>query len=47
MMTKEELVKRYTELYNKMKESRNVKYMRIFGESEKYMLASWPADIPI
>lgn len=37
MMTKEELVKRYTELYNKMKESRNVKYMRIFGESEKYM----------
>lgn len=38
-MTKEELVKRYNELYDKMKESHNVRYMRIFGEAEKYMFA--------
>ena len=36
-MTKEQLIARYNELYEKMKSSRNVKYMQIFGEAEKYM----------
>lgn len=36
-MTKEQLIARYNELYDKMKSSRNVKYMQIFGEAEKYM----------
>lgn len=36
-MEKERMIARYDELYDKMKSSRNVKYMQIFGESEKYM----------
>ena len=37
MMTKEQMIERYEELYNKMKSSKDVKNMKIFGESEKYM----------
>ena len=36
-MEREQLMARYNELYDKMKSSRNVKYMQIFGEAEKYM----------
>lgn len=36
-MEREQLIARYNELYDKMKSSRNVKYMQIFGEAEKYM----------
>jgi hypothetical protein len=36
-MDREQLIARYNELYDKMKSSRNVKYMQIFGEAEKYM----------
>ena len=36
-MEKERMIARYDELYDKMKSSRNVKYMQIFGEAEKYM----------
>lgn len=47
-MEREQLINRYNELYDKMKSSRNVKYMQIFGEAEKYMfgeLASAHIDI--
>lgn len=37
MMTKEQMIDRYEELYNKMKSSQDVKNMRIFGEAEHYM----------
>lgn len=36
-MKKEELIERYDELYDKMKHSKDVKNMKIFGKSEKYM----------
>ena len=36
-MNKEELVKRYDELYEYMKHSQDVKNMKIFGKAEKYM----------
>lgn len=36
-MIKEQLMSRYAELYDKMKSSKNVKYMRVFGDAEKYM----------
>ena len=37
MMTKEQMIERYHELYNKMKDSKDVKNMKVFGEAEKYM----------
>lgn len=37
MKTKEEMTERYRELYDKMKESKDVRMMKIFGEAEKYM----------
>lgn len=37
MMTKEQMIERYEELYNKMKTSKDVKNMMIFGEAERYM----------
>lgn len=36
-MKKEELIERYDELYDKMKHSKDVKNMKIFGKAEKYM----------
>lgn len=36
-MTKEQMIERYEELYNKMKSSKDVKNMMIFGEAEHYM----------
>lgn len=37
MMTKEQMIERYEELYHKMATSREPKYMHVFGEAEKYM----------
>lgn len=37
MKTKDEMIERYEELYNKMKSSKDVKNMKIFGEAERYM----------
>ena len=36
-MKKEELIERYDELYDKMKNSKDPKNMKIFGKAEKYM----------
>lgn len=36
-MKKEEMIDRYDYLYNKMKESKDPKNMKIFGKAEKYM----------
>lgn len=36
-MNKEYLIKRYDELYEYMKESKDVRNMKIFGKAEKYM----------
>lgn len=36
-MSRDELISRYTELYDRMAASRNVKYMKTFGEAEKYI----------
>ena len=45
-MTKEEITGRYDILYNKMKESREVKNMKIFGEAEKYIFHELAATHP-
>lgn len=37
MMTKEQMIERYEELYHKMATSKEPKYMHVFGEAEKYM----------
>lgn len=37
-MDKDTLIARYNELYDLMSKSKNPKYMRIFGEAEKYIL---------
>lgn len=37
MKTKEQMTDRYRELYDKMRESKDVRMMKIFGEAEKYM----------
>lgn len=37
MKTREEMTARYEELYNKMKSSRDVKNMKIFGDAEHYV----------
>ena len=37
MMTKEQMMGRYEELYHKMVNSKDVKNMKIFGESEKWV----------
>lgn len=37
MMTKEQMIERYEELYHKMKTSKDAKNMMIFGEAERYM----------
>lgn len=39
MMTKEQMIDRYEELYHKMATSKEPKYMRVFGESEKWVFA--------
>ena len=36
-MTTEQMIDRYNYLYALMKESKDVKNMKIFGEAEKYM----------
>ena len=36
-MKKEEMIERYDELYDKMKNSKDPKNMKIFGKAEKYM----------
>lgn len=36
-MTKEQLIDRYMVLYEKMKESKDLKNMKIFGKAEKYI----------
>lgn len=48
MMTKEAMIERYDELYNKMASSKDPKNMQIFGESEKWMfrkIASMNPDL--
>ena len=37
MKTREELIERYDELYDKMKHSREVEKMKVFGKAEKWM----------
>lgn len=37
MMTKEQMIERYEELYNKMKSSKDVKNMRAFGDSTTWL----------
>lgn len=37
MMTKDEMIGRYEELYHKMATSKEPKYMHIFGQSEKWI----------
>lgn len=36
-MTKEQMIDRYEELYHKMATSKEPKYMKVFGESEKWV----------
>lgn len=37
MKTKEQMIDRYHELYDKMKDSKDVRMMKVFGDAEKYM----------
>ena len=37
MKTREEMIERYEELYNKMKSSKDVKNMKVFGQAEHYV----------
>lgn len=37
MMTREQMIERYEELYQKMATSKEPKYMHVFGEAERYM----------
>lgn len=46
MMTKEQMIDRYCDLYDKMKDSKDVKNMKIFGEAEKYMFKAIAAAHP-
>lgn len=46
MKTKEEMIDRYASLYDKMKESKDVKNMKIFGEAEKYIFKTLAATSP-
>lgn len=45
-MTKEEMIDRYEVLYDKMKESGDVKNMKIFGKAEKYIFKELAAAHP-
>lgn len=45
-MTKEEMIERYEELYDKMKHSKDVKNMKLFGKAEKYMFKEIAAAHP-
>ena len=46
MKTKEEMIDRYHELYEKMVASKDPKNMKIFGETEKYMFKAVAAAHP-
>lgn len=46
MKTKDELIERYHELYNKMVSGKDPKNMKIFGEAEKWMFESLAASQP-
>ena len=46
MKTKEEMIDRYHQLYDKMKESKDPKNMKIFGEAEKYIFKQLAATHP-
>lgn len=46
MKTKEEMIERYHHLYDKMKDGKNVKHMKIFGEAEKHMFKEIAAMHP-
>lgn len=46
MKTKEQMTDRYHELYEKMKESKDVRMMKVFGEAERYMFKAIAAMHP-
>lgn len=46
MKTKEEMIDRYHHLYDKMKESKDPKNMKIFGEAEKWVFKQVAAAHP-
>lgn len=45
-MTSEQMIERYEELYEKMKDSKDVKNMKIFGKAATYMFMEMAKNHP-